>query len=84
MEDPGELTKLFIEQGGMQFAGATPTTPITTVGDRTVIRGGAGVTINIEDIEGNYEEILRDLVLTFPVYPYLVGCPLLALFFFLL
>ena len=70
MEDPGELTKLFIEQGGMQFAGATPTTPITTVGDRTVIRGGAGVTINIEDIEGNYEEILRDLV------PYIPGISL--------
>ena len=51
----------------MQFAGATPTTPITTVGDRTVIRGGAGVTINIEDIEGNYEEILSSLFLTFTV-----------------
>ena len=50
MEDPGELTKLFIEQGGMQFAGAAATSPITTVGDRTVIRGGAGVTINVEDI----------------------------------
>ncbi len=70
MEDPGELTKLFIEQGGMQFAGATPTSPITTVSGRTVIRGGAGVTINIEDIEGNYEEILRDLV------PYIPGISL--------
>jgi len=51
MEDPGELTKLFIEQGGMSFAGAAATSPITTVGDRQVIRGGAGVTMTTEGIK---------------------------------
>jgi hypothetical protein len=78
MEDPGELTKLFIEQGGMQFAGAAATSPITTVGDRQVIRGGAGVTINIEDIlqgearEGgeSLEQILDAIV------PYIPGVSL--------
>jgi len=78
MEDPGALTKLFIEQGGMQFAGAAATSPITTVGDRTVIRGGAGVTINIEDIlqgearEGgeSLEQILDAIV------PYIPGVSL--------
>ena len=73
MEDPGELTKLFIEQGGMQFAGATPTTPITTVGDRAVIRGGAGVTIDIgKIIEGGagLDRILENIV------PYIPGISL--------
>ena len=74
MEDPGELTKLFIEQGGMQFAGTTPTTPITTVsgpsGETMVIRGGAGVTITTGNILQNVEGILRDLV------PYIPGISL--------
>ena len=64
MEDPGALTKLFIEQGGMQFAGATPTSPITTVSGRTVIRGGAGVTIDIGQIlqrGGDLEDILNGI-----------------------
>lgn len=69
MEDPGALTKLFIEQGGMQFAGATPTSPITTVSGRTVIRGGAGVTVNVSDIE-NVGDILDAIV------PYIPGISL--------
>ena len=59
MEDPGALTKVFIEQGGLQFAGAAATTPTTTVGGREVIRGGAGVTVNVTDIieSGNYQDV---------------------------
>ena len=37
-----------LESGAMQFAGTTPTTPITTVGESVVLRGGAGVTVDIE------------------------------------
>jgi hypothetical protein len=73
MQDPGELTKLIIEQGGMQFAGATPTSPITTVGGRTVIRGGAGVTIDIGQIiagGGDLTTILENIV------PYIPGVSL--------
>ena len=64
MEDPGELTKLFIEQGGMQFAGAAATSPITTINDDMVIRGGAGVTIDIGQIlqrGGDLEDILNGI-----------------------
>ena len=50
MEAPSGLTTTFLEQGGLQFAGAAATTPTTTVGGREVIRGGAGVTVNVQDV----------------------------------
>ncbi len=51
MEDPGLLVTTVLESGAMQFAGATPTTPITTTGGgELVIRGGAGVTVDIKQV----------------------------------
>ena len=73
MENPGLLVTTVLESGAMQFAGATPTTPITTVGNRTVIRGGAGVTIDIGQIiskGGSLETILGNIV------PYIPGVSL--------
>ena len=40
-------TEQIITDSAFSFAGTTPTTPITTVGNRVVIRGGAGVTVDI-------------------------------------
>lgn len=62
MEDPGELTKLFIEQGGMSFAGAAP--PVTPAGSSgpLVITGGAGVTGEFERIQNTGGRIFGDNV----------------------
>ncbi len=67
MEDPGELTKLFIEQGGMSFAGATP--PVTPAGSSgpLVISGGAGVTGEFERIQNTGGRIFGETV---PVVQY--------------
>ena len=67
MEDPGELTKLFIEQGGMSFAGATP--PVTPAGSSgpLVITGGAGVTGEFERIQNTGGRIFGETV---PVVQY--------------
>jgi len=70
----GSLTSEVISQAGMSFAGATPTSPITTVGgpsgETIVIRSGAGVTITTENILQNVDGILRDLI------PYIPGISL--------
>jgi len=52
MEDPGELTKLFIEQGGMSFAGVAPpvATTTTVTGREVVVTEGGGIAGNIFDI----------------------------------
>jgi hypothetical protein len=52
MEDPGELTKLFIEQGGMSFAGVVPpvATTTTVTGREVVVTEGGGIAGNIFDI----------------------------------
>ena len=52
MEDPGELTKLFIEQGGMSFAGVGPpvATTTTVTGREVVVTEGGGIAGNIFDI----------------------------------
>lgn len=67
MEDPGELTKLFIEQGGMSFAGAAP--PVTPAGSSgpLVITGGAGVTGEFERIKNTGGRIFGETV---PVVQY--------------
>ena len=67
MEDPGELTKLFIEQGGMSFAGAAPSvTPAGSSGP-LVITGGAGVTGEFERIQNTGGRIFGETV---PVVQY--------------
>jgi len=62
MEDPGELTKLFIEQGGMSFAGAAP--PVTPAGSSgpLVITGGGGVTGDFERIKNTGGRVFGDNV----------------------
>jgi len=52
MEDPGELTKLFIEQGGMSFAGVAPpvATTTTVTGREVAVTEGGGISGNIFDI----------------------------------
>ena len=49
----GTRTSEYVENGALTFAGVTPTTPIATVGDKQVVlRGGTGVTIDIEQVIG--------------------------------
>ena len=70
----GTKTTEYLETAAMSFAGATPTTPITTVGNKQVVlRGGAGVTIDIGNIIGGgagYDGILDNIV------PYIPGISL--------
>ena len=47
----GTKTTEYLETAAMSFTGATPTTPITTVGNKQIVlRGGAGVTMTTEGI----------------------------------
>lgn len=68
MEDPGELTKFFVEQGAMSFVGAA-TPPVTPVGSSgpLVITGGAGVTGDFERIKNTGGRIFGETV---PVVQY--------------
>ena len=51
IEDPGPLVTAVLENSAMQFAGVTPTTPITTAaGGEVVIQGGAGVTVDVGQV----------------------------------
>ena len=65
-------TEQIITDSAFSFAGTTPTTPITTVGDRFVIRGGAGAVISMEDILNSvgFEDFLGSMV------PYIPGIPI--------
>jgi len=76
MEDPGPLITTVLESGAMQFAGTTPTTPITTVGDRVVLRGGAGVTIDIKKVIDAGGRVFGEGGILDAVIPYIPGISL--------
>ena len=65
MEDPGELTNLIIEQNALGLLGPSAATPVTSVPQGMVIRGGAGVTVDISEIgsisDVNLETIFEHL-----------------------
>ncbi len=79
MEAPSGLTTTFLEQGAMQFAGGPVSTATPPGRDETlVITGGAGVTIDIENILGNAGkeggESLEDILDA--IVPYIPGVSL--------
>ena len=76
MEDPGPLVTTVLKSGAMQFAGTTPTTPITTVGDRVVLRGGAGVTIDIKKVIDAGGRVFGEGGILDAVIPYIPGISL--------
>jgi len=65
MEDPGEVTNLIIEQNALGLLGPSAATPVTSVPQGMVIRGGAGVTVDISEIgsisDVNLETIFEHL-----------------------
>ena len=65
MEDPGEITKLLIEQNALGLLGPSAATPVTSVPEGMVIRSGAGVTVDISEIgsisDVNLETIFEHL-----------------------
>lgn len=69
----GTKTTEYLETAAMSFTGATPTTPITTVGNKQVVlRGGAGVTMSIPEVleSGSIEDLLGVMI------PYIPGVSL--------
>jgi hypothetical protein len=76
MEDPGPLVTTVLESGAMQFAGTTPTTPITTVGESVVLRGGAGVTVDIEKVIEAGGQVFGEGGILDAVIPYIPGISL--------
>ena len=77
MEDPGELTKFFVEQGAMSFVGAA-TPPVTPAGSNgeLVITGGAGVTGPFEEILATGGRIFGPNGLLEVMVPYIPGVSL--------
>jgi len=73
----GTKTSEYVENGALTFAGATPTTPIAVVGDkRVVLRGGTGVTVDIEQVIGAGGRIFGEGGMLDAVIPYIPGISL--------
>ena len=73
----GTRTNEYVENGALTFAGATPTTPIATVGDKQVVlRGGTGVTIDIEQVIGAGGRVFGEGGILDAVVPYIPGISL--------
>ena len=69
-------TEQIITDSAFSFAGTTPTTPITTVGNRVVIRGGAGVTIDIKQVIDASGQVFGEGGILEAVVPYIPGISL--------
>lgn len=77
MEDPGPLVTSILESSAQSFAGTTPTTPITTAaGNQLVIRGGAGVTVDIEQVINAGGQVFGEGGILDAVVPYIPGISL--------
>ena len=73
----GTKTSEYVENGALTFAGATPTTPIATVGDKKVVlRGGTGVTVDIEQVIGAGGRVFGEGGILDAVVPYIPGISL--------
>ena len=73
----GTKTSEYVENGALTFAGATPTTPIATVGDKKVVlRGGTGVTVDIGQVVGAGGQVFGKGGILDAVVPYIPGISL--------
>jgi predicted RNase H-like HicB family nuclease len=73
----GTKTSEYVENGALTFAGSTPTTPIATVGNnKVVLRGGAGVTVDIKQVIDAGGRVFGENGILDAVVPYIPGISL--------
>lgn len=73
----GTKTSEYVENGALTFAGSTPTTPIATVGNnQVVLRGGAGVTVDIKQVIDAGGRVFGEGGILNAVVPYIPGISL--------